>query len=336
MANYTVAKPEIFPEGVDVGAYAATDWRPDQLPPEGPPLGTAVDEATVTNGEAALTGLDAGGYYLGADLGDDNWRYAYIAIGHDVAEGHGASDAELAAAVAAHVDDSTAAHAASAIANTPAGAIAATNVQTALNELDTEKEAAGVAIPKALVDANGDIIAASGADTPARVAVGADRRVLSADSGAGAGLAYRVAPIVLDQRGAALVAPADTSDNNLATVVIPANSMGPAGALRVWAHWTCTNNANAKTVRVKFGGSVLQNQGIASTPGVMLPVTILNRNATNSQIGVTWQLGLFGGAATQTAAIDTTVDQSLLLNVQKATAGDTVTLEAYSVELIPG
>lgn len=38
-----------------------------------------------------------------------------------------------------HIADASAAHAASAIANTPAGAIAATTVQAAINELDTEK-----------------------------------------------------------------------------------------------------------------------------------------------------------------------------------------------------
>lgn len=38
-----------------------------------------------------------------------------------------------------HIADTTAAHAASAISNTPAGNIAATDVQAAINELDTEK-----------------------------------------------------------------------------------------------------------------------------------------------------------------------------------------------------
>lgn len=45
------------------------------------------------------------------------------------------------AAIAAHIADATAAHAASAIANTPAGNVAATDVQAAINELDTEKAA---------------------------------------------------------------------------------------------------------------------------------------------------------------------------------------------------
>lgn len=44
--------------------------------------------------------------------------------------------------LAAHLADTTDAHDASAISFTPAGTIAATNVQTALQELDTEKQAA--------------------------------------------------------------------------------------------------------------------------------------------------------------------------------------------------
>jgi hypothetical protein len=43
----------------------------------------------------------------------------------------------------AHIESTTAAHSASAIANIPAGGISATNVQAALNELDSEKEPAG-------------------------------------------------------------------------------------------------------------------------------------------------------------------------------------------------
>jgi hypothetical protein len=43
------------------------------------------------------------------------------------------------AALAAHIADTADAHAASAITNTPAGTVAATTVQAAINELDTEK-----------------------------------------------------------------------------------------------------------------------------------------------------------------------------------------------------
>ena len=44
--------------------------------------------------------------------------------------------------------------------------------------------------PKSIVDAKGDLIAASAADTPARLAVGANDLVLSADSAEATGLKY--------------------------------------------------------------------------------------------------------------------------------------------------
>lgn len=49
---------------------------------------------------------------------------------------------------------------------------------------------AGTGIPETLLDAKGDLIAASAADTAARLAVGADDTVLVADAGAAAGVAW--------------------------------------------------------------------------------------------------------------------------------------------------
>jgi hypothetical protein len=46
------------------------------------------------------------------------------------------------------------------------------------------------AIQNAIVDAKGDLIAASAADTPARLAVGTNGQVLTADSTAATGLAW--------------------------------------------------------------------------------------------------------------------------------------------------
>lgn len=65
-----------------------------------------------------------------------------VDIGADfdaVAVASAASDA----AIAAHIADASDAHAASAITNTPSGNIVATTVQSAIDELDTNKAAAG-------------------------------------------------------------------------------------------------------------------------------------------------------------------------------------------------
>jgi hypothetical protein len=66
---------------------------------------------------------------------------------------HGISDtsaletaAGAQAKVDAHVNDATDAHAGTAIGNTPAGSIAATTVQAAINELDSEKAATASAV----------------------------------------------------------------------------------------------------------------------------------------------------------------------------------------------
>jgi len=50
------------------------------------------------------------------------------------------------------------------------------------------------AIQNAIVDAKGDLIAATAADTPARLAVGTNGQVLTADSTAATGLAWAAAP----------------------------------------------------------------------------------------------------------------------------------------------
>lgn len=57
------------------------------------------------------------------------------------------------AALAAHMADSSGAHAASAISNSPAGTIAATTVQAAINELDGDVQAAQADATQALSDA---------------------------------------------------------------------------------------------------------------------------------------------------------------------------------------
>lgn len=49
----------------------------------------------------------------------------------------------------------------------------------------------GVAVPDTLLDAKGDLIAASGADTPARVAIGTNGQVLTADSSTTPGVAWK-------------------------------------------------------------------------------------------------------------------------------------------------
>ena len=83
-----------------------------------------------------------------------------------------ASAAAAAGAVTDHINDAVGAHAATAISNTPAGSIAATTVQAAINELDTEKA------PLASPTFTGQASFAAGTAAAPSVKVGAEQNGL--------------------------------------------------------------------------------------------------------------------------------------------------------------
>lgn len=117
---------------------------------------TPISPATTVHPASVITNTPAGNIVattVQAAIDElDTEKIATAAIGTSVPSptGTGASgtwgisitgNAATATDAANHIADTGAAHAASAIANTPAGSIAATDVQTAINELDTEKAA---------------------------------------------------------------------------------------------------------------------------------------------------------------------------------------------------
>lgn len=137
---------------------------------------------------------------------------------------------------------------------------------------------------------------------------------------------------------AALTTPADTTEDILASIVIPGGSMGKSGLLRVSTFWSMTNNANVKTGRIRLGGiggTQFATLALASLLTAADIRIIFNRGVTNSQLGnVVSLVGAWGTSAVAliTGAVDTTLDQTLVITGQKATAGDALVLEAYIVE----
>ncbi|MFZ9483562.1 MAG: hypothetical protein ACO3AV_11755, partial [Ilumatobacteraceae bacterium] len=82
----------------------------------------------------------------------------------------------------------------------------------------------GGGIAETLLDAKGDIIAASSADTAARVAVGTNGQILSADSGAPAGVKWitdaNIPKSIIDAKGDLI---AGTSADTAARVAVGTN-----------------------------------------------------------------------------------------------------------------
>lgn len=127
-----------------------------------------------------------------------------------------------------------------------------------------------------------------------------------------------------------------TAETTLANLVVPGNSIGAHGAMRIHVLLTHTNNANNKTIKVKFGGAILNTIVDASTATLNLEMYTANRGTTNSQVSQPAGANSFGVSATAvvTAAVDTTKDQPLLITCQLATSTDSCQLERFSVEIL--
>jgi len=152
--------------------------------------------------------------------------------------------------------------------------------------------------------------------------------------------------VVLGSSAVAASAPADATEDILATVNVPAGVMGASGWLRLTSLWSFTGSTNSKTMRARLGGigGTAYLSAATTTAGHVSLYDrriIANRALTNSQVGLQTTLLTgqtvvdgFSTAASLTSAIDTTALTTLVFTGQKATSGETLTLDSYLVELI--
>lgn len=148
---------------------------------------------------------------------------------------------------------------------------------------------------------------------------------------------------ILASGGAQLAVPADTTEDTLVSVVLPANSLNPNGAIRVTQNWSMTNSANNKSGRIRLGGNSLCTW-TATVQDLFREYTIIMaRGVNNSQVSsrpsvsdvsVLGQFG--GGGAYFLTTKDLTVDNTLLITGQKASAGESMILDSYIIEIFQG
>ncbi len=131
-----------------------------------------------------------------------------------------------------------------------------------------------------------------------------------------------------------------TAETTLATITVPANSMGPNGIVRLTVACSNNNSAGTKTLRARFSGAagtLYLNLAATTTISLRLQAQIANRNATNSQVGGSNSVP-FGtsGVAHATSAVDTTAATTIVITGQLSVSGDNITLQSYLAELIYG
>jgi hypothetical protein len=146
-------------------------------------------------------------------------------------------------------------------------------------------------------------------------------------------------PTLLAQSWVAVATPADTTEDTLATITVPAGLIGANGAIRIKGRFSFTNNANNKTVRIRYSGgagTLILNKTYTTQLLVSFDLIMSNSNSPSSQ--VVTATGFDGGGGvfvfTTTAAIDTTASTSLVFTGTKASAGDSLTLDGYTIEVV--
>jgi hypothetical protein len=135
------------------------------------------------------------------------------------------------------------------------------------------------------------------------------------------------------------------NETELVSITIPGGTLGPNGVLRITTLWAMTGTANAKTIRIKFGGTAFHT---ATTSGVaysyaQLQTIIRNRNNTAAQISnsgaqsvaawASYSYG-YGGGGNITASIDTTQTQVISITGQHTSAAETIYLQSVIVEVL--
>jgi len=144
--------------------------------------------------------------------------------------------------------------------------------------------------------------------------------------------------VLLAQSAVPVLLTGTTVETLMAEILIPGGVMGPHGSLEIWTIWSCTNNANSKTPRLRWSGPAggeMFNTVLASVSSLNLMSSLTNRGSESSQVQGHRALTSFasssGGLFTWT--VDTRVDQTIALSGELANAGDSLTLERYSIKL---
>lgn len=158
-----------------------------------------------------------------------------------------------------------------------------------------------------------------------------------------AGAVWRHIPRILGASAATGMAVTGTTDETtLATISIPAATMGIHGILRTTTLWTVTNSGNAKTLIAKLGGAAgtgYLSRSVTATASISMCTIIRNRNSQAAQVSFFEGGGASGGwgdngSANLTGTIDTSAAQDLLIRGTLANSGETITLQSYMVELL--
>ena len=130
----------------------------------------------------------------------------------------------------------------------------------------------------------------------------------------------------------------DTGEEFGPTITLPANSLGANGAARIALGSAQTNNANVKTLRLRWStsaGTIFVAQPVTSTVASGMVATISNTGTAAKNLSTVQ--ASFGAAPTTVGVlgtIDSTASTTLVLSQQRATATDNVVILPPTFEVL--
>mgnify|MGYP000629738659 FL=1 len=147
----------------------------------------------------------------------------------------------------------------------------------------------------------------------------------------------RLNPIKIFSLSAPVSLTGSTSVVTLATITIPAGLLGANGKLKIYPLWATTNNANAKTLRVVFGGgstcTTMVSQSVPNNSGLLIIRNPNSESAQKCSSGLVAGIGSSSGSIAS-LTVDTSAATTLTITGQLAVGTDTMTLEDLFVEVV--
>lgn len=146
-------------------------------------------------------------------------------------------------------------------------------------------------------------------------------------------------PLALASSGVRVEHTGDTDETTLATFSVPAGSMGTNGFVRVTALFSHTENANTKSMRIRWGAgaTTVASASVAAGKVTKVVAEIWNRGSASSQVaGPANFPDTYGNTTADlvTASEDTESGaRTIVIAGQLADGADTIALEAWFAEV---
>lgn len=145
--------------------------------------------------------------------------------------------------------------------------------------------------------------------------------------------------IVLAQTSVAATVTGTLSETVLGSVTIPGGMMDKDARVRIRSIWSMTNNLNNKTIKAKWGATLdALVHTVASVAGVFSDTQVVARNSLLLQSMYSQSVTIPGTSPVlvdwNNAGLDMRADQVLTFRGTLANIADSLTLEAFTVELL--